>query len=49
MAADPGYCPRCKLPLMHTCELRALSSDDLEVEVERQRRLERERRNLPLV
>jgi hypothetical protein len=49
MAADPGHCPRCELPLMHTCEFRALSADDLKAEVERQLRLEREREKVPLV
>jgi hypothetical protein len=49
MASDPGSCPRCELPLMLTCELRALSKDDLEAEVERQRVLAEQRRELPLV
>ena len=48
MAADPGHCPTCELPLMLTSELRALSKDDLEAEVERQRVLEQQRRELPL-
>jgi hypothetical protein len=34
---------------MLTCEMRALSKDDLELEVERRRRLELELRELPLV
>jgi hypothetical protein len=33
---------------MHTCEFRALSAEDLEAEMDRQRLLERERRTLPL-
>jgi hypothetical protein len=49
MAADPGHCPNCELPLMHTCEFRALSEADLEAERRRQLLLERERRELPLV
>lgn len=49
MASDPGSCPRCELPLMLTVELRALSKDDLEAEVERQRVLAEQRRELPLV
>ena len=49
MASDPGSCPNCKLPLMLTCELRALSADDLAAEVERQRVLAEQRRELPLV
>jgi hypothetical protein len=48
MAADPGHCPSCDVPLMLTCEFRALSASDLEAEVERQRELERQRRKLPL-
>ena len=48
MAADSGHCPTCELPLMLTSELRALSKDDLEAEVERQRALEQQRRELPL-
>jgi hypothetical protein len=49
IAADPGNCPHCELPLMLTCEMRALSKADLEAEVERQRTLAAERRELPLV
>ena len=49
MAADPGQCPSCHLPLIHTCEFRALSASDLEAEIKRQRLLERERREIPLV
>ena len=49
MAAEMGTCPNCEVPLMLTCEMRALTSDDLEAEVQRQRRLADERRKLPLV
>ena len=49
MASDPGNCPRCDLPLMLTCELRAYSGDDLKAEVERQRVLAEQRSELPLV
>jgi hypothetical protein len=49
MAADPGHCPVCDLPLMHTCEFRALTREDLEREVERQLKLEAERELVPLV
>jgi hypothetical protein len=34
---------------MLTCELRALSEDDLKAEMERQLSLEKQRRQLPLV
>jgi hypothetical protein len=36
MAAEIGKCPSCKLPLVLTCEFRALSDDDLRRIVERQ-------------
>ena len=36
MAAEIGKCPSCKLPLVLTCEFRALSDDDLRVIVERE-------------
>jgi hypothetical protein len=49
MACEPGRCPSCDVPLMHTCEFRALSMDDLKAEGERQLRMERERRRVPLV
>jgi hypothetical protein len=49
MACDPGQCPNCELPLVHTAEFRALKPDDLERELERRRRLEDERRGIPLV
>jgi hypothetical protein len=49
MACDPGHCPECDLPLVHTSEFRALTPDDLRREVERQLRLEDERRSVPLV
>jgi hypothetical protein len=48
MACEPGLCPHCERPLVHTTEFRALTREDLEAEVERQLRLERERRDLPL-
>jgi hypothetical protein len=48
MAADPGKCPNCDLPLMHTTEFRALTPSDLEAEMRRQLLLEEERRSLPL-
>jgi hypothetical protein len=48
MAAEPGFCPNCDLPLMHTTEFRALSESDLEAEMRRQLLLEEERRALPL-
>ena len=49
MACEPGRCPRCDLPLMLTCEFRALTPDDLEAEAERQLKLEQERIKVPLV
>jgi len=49
MACDPGRCPDCDLPLMLTCEFRALTPDDLKAEVERQLEAERDRTKLPLV
>ena len=49
MACDPGHCPSCEIPLLHTIEFKALSQEDLDRLVERQRRLEQERRRLPLV
>jgi transcription initiation factor IIE alpha subunit len=49
MACEPGHCPECDEPLLHTSEFRALTAGDLEREVELQRRLEAERRGLPLV
>ena len=49
MAADPGHCPNCGLPLIHTCELRTLSEADLAAERRRQLLMERERRELPLL
>ena len=48
-ACDPGHCPNCELPLMHTSEFRALTAEDLEAEVQRQLQLERARREIPLV
>ena len=49
MASEPGRCPHCDLPLMLTCEFRALTPDDLEAEMERQLKLERERVKVPLL
>jgi hypothetical protein len=49
MACEPGQCPRCEQPLLHTSEFRALTPEDLKAEIERQRRLEEERRLFPLV
>jgi transcription initiation factor IIE alpha subunit len=49
MACEPGHCPECDQPLLHTSEFRALTTDDLKREVERQRKLEAERRIFPLV
>jgi hypothetical protein len=49
MAADPGHCPVCDVPLMHTSEFRALTPEDLRAEAERQARLEEERQRVPLV
>jgi transcription initiation factor IIE alpha subunit len=49
MAAEVGTCPSCEVPLVLTCEMRALTKADLRREVERQRRLAADRRKLPLV
>ena len=49
MAAEMGTCPNCEVPLMLTCEMRALTPDDLEAEARRQRALADERRKLPLL
>ena len=49
MASEIGTCPNCEVPLMLTCEMRALTREDLEAESERQRRLADERRRLPLL
>jgi uncharacterized paraquat-inducible protein A len=48
MASEPGRCPRCGVPLMLTCEFRALSEDELKAEMERQMRMEEQRRKAPL-
>jgi hypothetical protein len=48
MASEPGRCPRCDVPLMLTCEFRALSEDELKAEMERQMRMEEQRRKTPL-
>jgi hypothetical protein len=49
MACDPGRCPRCELPLVHTTEFRALKPEDLRAEIERQLSAELERERIPLV
>jgi len=49
MAADFGRCPSCDVPLMLTCEFRALTAEDLRSEMERQVTAEGERRRIPLV
>jgi hypothetical protein len=49
MAAEIGHCPSCDVPLMLTCEFRALTTEDLEAAVKRQRRLAAERERTPLV
>ena len=49
MACEPGHCPSCDSPLVYTTEFEALTREDLETLVERQLRLERERRRVPLV
>lgn len=48
MASEPGRCPRCGVPLKLTCEFRALSEDELKDEMERQIRMEEQRRKAPL-
>jgi hypothetical protein len=49
MAAEIGHCPSCKVPLMLTSEFRALSAEDINRAVERQRKLHTERERTPLV
>jgi hypothetical protein len=49
MAAEIGQCPSCEVPLMLTCEFRALTAKDIEKAVDRQRRLQSERERIPLV
>ena len=48
MASEPGSCPRCGVPLMLTCEFRALSEEELKDEMERQMRMEEQRRKAPV-
>jgi len=48
MASEFGRCPNCDVPLVLTCELRALTDEDLEKEMRRQNQAEDARRNLPL-
>ena len=49
MAAEIGHCPSCDVPLMLTCEFRALTTEDIEAAVKRQRTLAAERERIPLV
>jgi hypothetical protein len=49
MAAEIGHCPSCDVPLMLTCEFRALTAKDIEKAVERQRRQQADRERIPLV
>jgi hypothetical protein len=49
MAAEIGSCPSCEIPLMLTSEMRALTREDIEAEMNRQRRLADDRRELPLL
>ena len=48
VASDIGRCPSCDVPLMLTCEMRALSPEQVAREMERQARLREERAALPL-
>jgi hypothetical protein len=48
MAADIGYCPSCEVPLVLTCEFRALTPEDIERAAERQRKLAAQRERIPL-
>lgn len=34
-ASEPGTCPRCELPLMLTCEFRAMSREEILAEAHR--------------
>lgn len=43
IASEPGTCPRCGVPLMHTCELRALSPEEIAAAVRREARAADER------
>ena len=49
MAAEIGRCPSCDVPLLLTCEFRALSDADLERAAGRQRVQDAERDRAPLV
>jgi hypothetical protein len=35
ITSEPGTCPACGVPLMLTCEFRALSPEELRAEAER--------------
>jgi hypothetical protein len=48
MAAEIGRCPSCNVPLVLTCEFRALSSEDLERIRDRQKEFAAERERIPL-
>jgi hypothetical protein len=48
MAAEIGRCPSCDVPLMLTCEFRALTGEDLDRARERQHKLAVERERVPL-
>jgi hypothetical protein len=48
MAAEIGRCPSCDVPLVLTCEFRALSGEDLERVRERQHKLAADRERTPL-
>ena len=49
MAAEIGQCPSCDVPLVLTCEFRALTTEDIKAAVERQRKLAADRKRIPLV
>ena len=49
VATEPGRCPDCEEPLMLTVEMRALTSEQIRAEVERQAALRRERERMPLL
>ena len=48
MAAEIGHCPNCDVPLVLTCEFRALTPEDIERAVDRQRKLATDRERTPL-
>ena len=47
--SDPGSCPNCELPLMLTCEMRALTSDELIAESERRKKSDGQARQRALL